>query len=231
MTTEFDSTKIILFIKSPRLGEVKTRIAESWGNEAALNIYRALVRDVLKLISGLLPCIRIYTDFPEKIFPLLPFSGEPWAVFRQKGKSLGPRMDAAFQETFSAGAGKALLFGSDIPGITEKILSVYAKALISGDTVLGPARDGGYYLIGFRHDSYVAALFSDIPWSTGQVYALTRKKITDLGMTCFSGPIMRDIDTLEDLEFIRRNQKLKQFIPNVLKEIEKLPYEGPCKNQ
>jgi rSAM/selenodomain-associated transferase 1 len=130
-------------------------------------------------------------------------AGESWLqgldVRVQQGEDLGRRMAGAFREVFAGGASQALLVGSDIPGIDSPLVERYFRRLGSHSMVLGPSHDGGYYLIGFRRESFRPEIFEDIPWSTDAVSRLTLQAAGRLGLSCDTGPVLRDVDTLEDL--------------------------------
>jgi rSAM/selenodomain-associated transferase 2 len=106
-------------------------------------------------------------------------------------------MARAFREAFQAGIDRAVLVGTDIPGITARILLQAFESLSSADMVLGPARDGGYYLIGLRQP--FPRLFVDIPWGTERVLEMTRKVTDDLGLSAVLLETLEDLDRPEDL--------------------------------
>jgi glycosyltransferase A (GT-A) superfamily protein (DUF2064 family) len=107
-------------------------------------------------------------------------------------------MDHAIQTSFSQGFKNVILIGTDIPLLQPSVVQAAQDQLIDHDVVLGPTYDGGYYLIGLRHPQ--AELFTDLPWSTDQVYSLTRTKAKTLGLSVGDLQLERDLDTLDDLQ-------------------------------
>jgi glycosyltransferase A (GT-A) superfamily protein (DUF2064 family) len=105
----------------------------------------------------------------------------------------------AFKEQFSRGMEKVLLIGSDIPSLDGSLIERYFKQLDTHDVVIGPAADGGYYLIGMRRDSFVPSLFTRMVWSTATVYSVTVERLRNRKMSWYAGPVLQDIDTLDDL--------------------------------
>jgi hypothetical protein len=194
-----DNQVIALFIKAPIPGRVKTRLAREIGDETACNIYITLVERVLHQIqaSGL-PLALFFDGDASR----LPDSWQQAAHYciQQQGADLGERMATAFRYLFTVGADQVVLVGSDIPGIDTVYLQQAFTLLHSHDLVIGPALDGGYCLIGFRRHSFTSTVFEQIPWSTDQVYPLTVQASVQAGLSAGILPILRDIDTLEDLE-------------------------------
>ena len=199
--------RIILFLKSFRAGHVKTRLASRLGDRGALEIYTAMVADLLAKLQPLRDLVVPYfdalpgsadhsLDYPPSIPSLL----SRGLLKVQRGEDLGQRMSNAFEEVFAAGAERAVLIGSDIPQIDAELLEGYFAALRKFPLVLGPAADGGYYLIGFQGERFDAAVFQGIEWSTEHVLEQTLGKARSLGLPFHLGTELRDIDTIEDLE-------------------------------
>ena len=115
----------------------------------------------------------------------------------QKGNSLGDRMSHAFRHVFSLGVRKAVIVGTDCPYITKQTILKAFEKLESSEVVIGPAADGGYYLLGLRR--FIPELFHDIDWSTSQVYDQTMNKVQRNGIQSVSLEMLRDIDTIHDL--------------------------------
>ncbi len=191
---------ILLFIKYPEPGKVKTRFAAEAGQDAALVLYRLLVDRVMKIVTR--------CQYPFRICFSPATAGDAFAFWLgpdhryqpQQGGDLGERMKTAFQKVFSEGVERALLIGSDVPGLGPEIVEEAFQVLDDCDVVIGPARDGGYYMIGFTASSFKPEVFDKIPWSTNAVYAATCRimKAAELRIHCL--PLLRDIDTLQDLK-------------------------------
>ena len=192
MTQDTDNS-LIVFIKNPQLGKVKTRLAETAGPEKALRIYRALLEHTRHLALNL-PVRRFlyYSDFIERDDE---WQNESFQKEVQHGADLGQRMAGAFQQVLSQST-KAVIIGSDCASLTVAILREAFAALDDHPFVVGPAADGGYYLLGMRAPT--PQLFTAIPWSTDQVFPETIQRITALGASYHLTPVLSDIDYEED---------------------------------
>jgi hypothetical protein len=185
--------------KYPEPGRVKTRLAAVLGAEVACRLYLAFLRDLAGRLTPLpYPTTWAYSP-PESPFTAL----LPQARCRpQQGGDLGERMAAAVAEEFGAGAGAVLVIGVDAPHLPAAYLAEAAAALARGtDVVLGPAADGGYYLIGLRAPA--PDLFRSIPWSTGGVFGSTVAAARRLHLRLHQLPPTFDVDEPADLERLR----------------------------
>lgn len=188
------SVILLIFSKNPRLGKVKTRLAATIGDAEALRIYRIL----LEKTRGAVLDVEIerwlfYSDFVE--------TTDEWPdtyfkKFLQKGDDLGERMENAFRQAFDAGAEKALIIGTDCPELTGALLQEAFHRLNEADFVLGPALDGGYYLLGMKQ--LEVSLLRGMEWSTPDVAAETLRRVGALGKSCSLLPSLSDVDTEED---------------------------------
>ncbi len=187
---------LLIFAKNPRLGHVKTRLARELGDEAALTIYRhllALTRDATQF----LPVRKIvcYSDFVDET--------DEWDQQRfekrvQQGSDLGERMSNAFREVFADETiNQAVIIGTDCPDLRSDLLTNAFTALETHDFVLGPALDGGYYLLGMK--TLEESVFRNKTWSTDTVLRATLENIRALGKSFFLLPTLRDVDTPADL--------------------------------
>jgi uncharacterized protein len=199
-------TCIIVFVKAPYPGQVKTRLGQSIGSEAAAQLYRCFTEDVLETVDGL--------GVSSVIF-FAPASDEPvlkgWLGERcyraQQGSHLGERMADAFQQCFGLGFEQVLILGSDCPDLPEDYLTAALEALRQNRAVIGPSLDGGYYTLGFTPSTFCPAVFGPLPWSTDQVFALTVKLLEQQSCPVEVLPPWSDIDTLADLrQFYLRQQ-------------------------
>lgn len=202
-----DSPKksIIIFAKIPEPGNVKTRIGNLSGHEYSCQIYEAMLLDLIEKLTfqDLWSC-NFYIYPPEKIkaFAAI-YSLSDDNIFPQQGSDLGMRMFNSFMEQISLGADEIVCIGSDIPAISLGHIDSAFKILSDYDSVLGPAEDGGYYLIGFRKDAVSDFCFSDIQWSSCSVFSETIAKFETLGFRHDSIQPLRDLDDLSDLEFYK----------------------------
>lgn len=189
---------LLVFLKSPRPGDAKTRLIPRLGARVAADLYRALAEEEVRRTA---PREGEY----ERLFFFAPsgaademrswFPGERWLP--QRGEDLGARMAAAFDEAFRRGARRAALIGSDVPQLSREGVLEALGALEEHDLVLGPARDGGYYLIALARAQ--PALFGGIPWSSASVLAATVERAGSLGLAVRLLEPLRDIDTLADV--------------------------------
>lgn len=193
MAADTSRHRLVVFIKNPVPGRVKTRLAADLGNEQALSIYRQLLAHTrAQALACAAERLLFYSDTIDEQdeWPAAFF-----AKHLQQGDDLGARMAHALGQAL-AGAERAVLIGSDIPGLTADILAQAFDLLEGHDFVLGPAADGGYYLIGMRQPA--AAVFEGIIWSTPTVLQATLERIQALGGSCSFLPMLSDIDTTAD---------------------------------
>lgn len=186
---------LVLMVKAPTAGAVKTRLASSVGALRATAIYRALVERQLLAVPATWPVVVCF-DPPEREAAMrtwLMSFREAGVVFSaQTTGDLGQRLSAATADAFEAEAEAVILIGGDCPYLTGAILEAAAVTLAATDVVLGPASDGGYYLIGLRRPE--PALFSGIAWSSPQVLAQTRARCMAAGLS------VREVAELEDVD-------------------------------
>ncbi|GAC1442036.1 MAG: TIGR04282 family arsenosugar biosynthesis glycosyltransferase [Sediminibacterium sp.] len=187
-------TALIIFVRNPVLGKVKTRLAKVLGEEEALAVYRQLLQHTQSITRELI-CDRyvFYADFLNET--------DSWqnAVYRkylQEGAGLGDRMRHAFETLFKKGYDRVCIIGSDCMNLTVSIVEDAFSMLAHHDAVIGPSSDGGYYLLGMKR--LIPALFAGKEWSTDKVFTSTVNDIERLGLTSYLLPVIPDIDTAED---------------------------------
>jgi len=193
-----NSHAVIVFLKDPVCGEVKTRIGHEIGMEKAAVLYRQLVNLTRKVLIDFPADIRMFVNKSPENFQR--WRREDCFIDRQSDGDLGDKMLAAFQE-MELLYDKILLIGTDCPELDKNILNSAFKALDNHQLVLGPAVDGGYYLIGSQISH--PDLFRGIPWSTDEVLQKTMCKAKSLGLSVFLLPQLRDIDTMEDVKYYK----------------------------
>lgn len=196
---------VLFYVKYPEEGRVKTRIAETLGVERAAELYRHLVVDMLGVLAGAeTPLFLCYAPAGAKR-QLVRWLGKDYRYVPQRGGDLGERMRNSFMYAFSHGYGRAVLAGSDIPELSLPLVRQALEALSGSDAVLGPAADGGYYLIGFRREGFCLEVFDGMRWGSDRVLADTRKVLQGSGKSCALLPELNDVDTMEDLvKYYRR---------------------------
>jgi hypothetical protein len=184
--------QLIVFVKAPRPGFVKTRLARGLGLDAACQAYRQLVGAVLKRMA---PLSEVELRFsPDDAEPeIRPWVRPGWTARPQGDGDLGQRMQAAFAEAFAVGAQRVALIGSDCPEITSGDVRQAWRELATYDVVLGPAIDGGYWLIGLKTPQ--PALFENVPWGSESVLAETLQRAKTAQLRVQLLRILTDIDS------------------------------------
>lgn len=185
---------LIVFIKNPEKGKVKTRLASVVGDDRALRIYHFLLEKTRAAALGV-ACNRLlcYSDYiPDKD----EWSDADFHKTVQSSGDLGLRMAAAFRAAFLSGAQKVVIIGSDCPELDADLIRNAFDALDCAEFVVGPACDGGYYLLGMKH--FVPELFEGIPWSTSSVAEETLRLIRLIGKEYRLLPRLSDIDEYDD---------------------------------
>lgn len=185
---------LLIFIKNPVKGSAKTRLAATVGDDEALRIYLELLRHTRNIATEIEAHRNLfYSHFVDK--------NDAWdnSIFDKQLQiegNLGEKMAAGFQAAFEKGATKAVIVGSDCASLTKEIVeSAFAK-LETHDFAVGPAEDGGYYLIGMK--IFTPEIFQNIAWSTEQVLRQTLEVITNQNKSYALLPTLSDIDYEED---------------------------------
>jgi rSAM/selenodomain-associated transferase 1 len=191
MNRTSDSTVVVLFVRAPVPGWVKTRLAVGLGEEGACHLYQAMVADILGNIKATGLPIYLFHDDREGCTLPQSWLDASSRVRPQRGGSIGARMAAAFTDCFAEKI--------DIPDLDARIIVAAREALSAHDAALAPAVDGGYGLIALKRQQYRPELFTDIPWSTGQVLSATLQRFAACRLNVALLPVLRDIDTLADL--------------------------------
>jgi hypothetical protein len=165
--------QLIIFVKAPRPGSVKTRLAQAIGPNEACAAYGTLVETLLGKLSALDGVVLRFAP-DDAAAEILPWRRARWQTQPQGPGDLGQRLESAFRDSFKAGARRVVIIGSDCPAVSVADVRAGWAALETNDVVLGPASDGGYWLIGLRECR--RELFEGIPWSTDQVLAQTLQR-------------------------------------------------------
>ncbi len=217
---------LILFLKAPLPGRVKTRLAKSIGDKHALALYKHFVRDILETAQTSGRPLILYYYPAQAESDLVAWLGKNHTLTPQQGNSFGERMDNAFRREFDRGYDRAVLIGADIPHLSDAILNEAFSGLESADAVIGPARDGGYYLVGFNAKALCSAVFEGIPWGTAAVFEKTIRRCHQNSIHCHHLPFMRDVDDVYDLKAIMKKCRANQTVaPRTCHYLyHKLPY-------
>jgi uncharacterized protein len=191
---------ILFFLRAPEKGRVKTRLAKSVGDDAALSLYQSFVLDTLDMLARTRCPIIVCGHPKKKISSINAWLGGQLPCWPQTGNSLGQKMANAFSRAFSEGFDRAVLIGSDIPDLPSRIIEQAFLAMNDQGAALGPSSDGGYYLIAFCASAFLPRVFEDIPWGTEKVLDQTLKVFkAHKAPVCLLEP-WQDIDTAEDLK-------------------------------
>lgn len=187
---------LIIFTRNPELGKVKTRLSATIGNEAALNIYKFLLQHTLSITKNLK--VEKQVHYSVKVRDNDIWDKTIYLKKQQSGKDLGERMEYAIQKGFEDGFKNIILIGSDLYDISEIDLKAAFKALKNHNFVLGPAEDGGYYLIGMNRMN--PALFKHKKWGSDSVL---KETLSDLKNETYQLLALKnDIDVFEDIRGI-----------------------------
>ena len=195
---------LLVFLKYPAAGQVKTRLAESIGPDRAADLYREWIGIVLSNFQSLRQTTRLVTCFdgaPLEAFERWRCLADDW--WPQPSGGLGGRLDAAFH-SWQTGGGPAVAVGTDCLDVDANRVESAFELLRKNDVVFGPAIDGGYYLVGIAR--YLTNFFHGVPWSTATTLAAHQALCEQQGWTYGLLRTLRDIDTLEDWNEYQRHR-------------------------
>jgi rSAM/selenodomain-associated transferase 1 len=189
---------LIVFVKEPRPGHVKTRLARDLGPELAARVYRALAEaEIAATRPEGAEYERLFFHDPQGDVRALRAWLPGESLLPQAGADLGERMRAAFEQCFAAGARRVAIVGTDVPWAGRSHVLAALAVLEFHDAAVGPTPDGGYYLLALRAPQ--PGLFEGVPWSTPDVLATTRVRARELGLSLAELEPLPDVDTLDDL--------------------------------
>jgi rSAM/selenodomain-associated transferase 1 len=190
-----------VFVREPRPGAVKTRLAARVGEGPAAALYRAMAEQVLRRTDPRQPPAAAYarrvvfTPAAARASVAAWLPGE--ALQAQEGQDLGARMAAAFSSAFAGGAERVALVGTDVPALSRAEVEGAFERLERADVVMGPAHDGGYYLLALARPQ--PELFRGVPWGSDAVASATERRAEALGLSLARLPVLHDVDTADDL--------------------------------
>lgn len=200
---------LVYFVKYPEPGMVKTRLAKVVGDLRAAQVYRELTETNLGILNSLPP------DFVKVVIAFDPFKNEeairswlpgPYEYVAQKGSELGMRLQNAFQFAFEKGSKKVMALGSDTLGLKPDLIVKGFEALEFYDVAIGPAYDGGYYLIGTNREQ--PSIFKNIPWSSPHVFESTLNKLIEKDLSYY---LLQKLDDLDEAKNLRGGKKHEIF--------------------
>jgi len=189
-----DKDALIVFVKNPVPGKVKTRLAREIGIKNALRIYQKLLNHTLKIILPLSQDVVIY--YSDDIIIDDMWAGRRFLKEKQTGIDLGDKMSNAFKDCFSKGYKKICIIGSDNLEIITEIIEHAFHELNDTDIVIGPSSDGGYYLVGMK--AQYSEIFKNKSWSTSRVLEETVNELKDQSLSYSLLKTLNDIDTYSD---------------------------------
>lgn len=188
---------LLVLLKHPTPGRVKTRLAAEMGDAAAAELYDGWITRVFEQVQPLRPAVRmiaLYAGAAVEAFAPWRDLADAWIA--QSGGSLGERLARGFEQAFAAG-GPVAAIGTDCLDINAELVRSAFAALAQRDAVFGPTFDGGYYLVGLARP--LASFFDGVPWSTADTYRAHTERCRQRGWTVAELPPRRDIDTAADL--------------------------------
>ncbi|MDP2413233.1 TIGR04282 family arsenosugar biosynthesis glycosyltransferase [Daejeonella sp.] len=190
------TTALVIFVRNPISGQVKTRLAKDIGDERTLAIYLQLLQHTLEITRGL--SFRKFIYYADEVSDYDLWSVPGYTKRKQNGNHLGERMHNSFKELFDQGFTRIIIIGSDCFQLKTETLEEAVALLESNAAVIGPASDGGYYLLGLT--KFYPEVFIDKPWSTNQVFEKTIKDFINQGISYALLEELSDIDDITDLK-------------------------------
>ena len=192
---------LIIFIRNPELGKVKTRLAIDVGDKNALSIYKTLLKKTEQTVSNT-NCDKVIY-YSEGVSTSDIWDDNTYRKYKQEGSNLGERMSNAFANAFNHNYGKVLIIGSDLYHLKAQHIDKAFDALNKHDFVLGPAHDGGYYLLGMK--SLYSSVFKNKIWGSSTVFDETMNDLKNHSV--FLLETLNDIDVYDDLKRIKAFKK------------------------
>lgn len=204
---EPDKNCILFFVKYPEKGQVKKRLSMRLGEDVTAELYRNFVLDSLSALEKCGVQFLVYFHPPDSQKKFIEWLGKGYTYMPQQGDDLGQRMRNGFINMFDKNYQGVIIIGSDSPDLPGAFIDEALVSLQTHDVVIGPSFDGGYYLIGFKHDVFLPEAFDGIRWGTETVFSETITIVKNEGLRLYLLPRWNDIDTYNDLEgLIERNQ-------------------------
>jgi rSAM/selenodomain-associated transferase 1 len=192
---------LVVMAKRPRPGQTKTRLCPPLTPEAACDLYKGFLHDTLDLMRGTPDVVRIIAYLPEDEHAYFSTLAPDFELIRQRGDSLGERLDAITTQCLTNGFDQVVVMDSDSPTLPPHIATHAFESLKTTDVVLGPCEDGGYYLIGLKQPA--PHLLRDMPMSTPTVLIDTIRLAKRANLAVSLLPTWYDIDTAAELAQLR----------------------------
>jgi rSAM/selenodomain-associated transferase 2/rSAM/selenodomain-associated transferase 1 len=208
--------RLILFSRYPLPGRTKTRLIPFLGAVGAAELHRHLTERAFRAArsaAGRSGMILEVSFEGGTISGMRRWLGSQARYSEQRFGDLGQRMEAAFRRAFQEGCNRVVLFGTDVPGLSASVLDQAMDRLGDRDVVLGPSRDGGYWLIGLKRPR---DLFRDVPWGSGDVLAQTLARIEEKGLSKSLLDPLTDVDTIEDVRRLLPDWDVKPYLSVII---------------
>jgi len=220
MTGRHAIERLLLFVREPRAGAAKTRLIPALGAAGAAELYRRLAehaaREAARLAGQGVDTV-LLVDPPDRCDAVARWLGPPFRAVSQAAGDLGARLRGGFDAAFGDGVRRIVAIGSDCPALTTELIGEAFRCLVAHDAVIGPAEDGGYYLIGLARP--IAGIFDGVPWSTAATLTVTRERLAAAGASVRELPCLADVDTPRDLAAAAAGHRwlreaLRRLVPN-----------------
>ncbi len=220
-----DDELIVVFSKPAAPGQVKTRLIPPFTPEEAAEFHLALLDDLLattRLVAG--DRVELWVAGGEEDARSFRHRYPTQTVRCQQGRQLGQRLAHAFEDCFARGFARVLVVGSDHPTLPPAYLQQVLKSVAESDIGFGPSRDGGYYAVAVRRQSWphAGAAFQDIPWSSDAVLARSFAVARRAGLKVSQADEWYDVDRPEDLELLRRDMRPDSAVAVFLRKTQEL---------
>ncbi len=223
MKIKKDKSALIVFAREPKDGEVKTRLLKSLSVPVVTQLYQAFIKDVLTIaLEANCDERLIYCAATDNITPFLSQFKDRFHLQEQQGIDLGERMFNAANDCRKKGFERIVIIGTDCLTLTTADIVGAFDKLNEHDYVIGPACDGGYYLIGLRNPHQ--QIFQKIKWSSGAVLRQTRQNIKELKQSVYLLKEQEDVDDLASLKRLHQELFKREFAFSTRKILENLAY-------
>ena len=200
-----------MFIKLPVKGQVKTRLALNTDGDFVVELYKCFIEDTISLIENLDVHLKLCFYPSNARLTFTEWLGEKHCYTPQVGDDLGEKLKSAFKSAFKESFAKVVAIGSDSPDLPLHLLTESFEALATYNTVVGPANDGGYYLIGFSKEGFIPEVFDNISWSTNSVFEQSIDILKRHDRKIYLLSLWHDVDTIEDLKSLILRTKNTTF--------------------
>jgi len=206
-----DDRCVLLFAKFPEKGQVKRRLSAGLDEAITVELYKNFVLDLLSTLEVLEVefWICFYPDNSQEKF--MEWLGTQYSYIPQIGKDLGQRMKNSFIRAFAKGFRDVVVIGSDSPDLPSALIKEAFLSLETHDAVIGPSFDGGYYLIGFKVNTFLSEVFEGVNWGTGTVFQETLNIFGKARYNTHILPKWRDVDTFADLKDLFQRNRDTEF--------------------